>query len=260
MPRETDRLINVDDVVIVQHGLPGIEWRKRMEDEAIELLKGEGNFAAVFPSQSLTEPFSIDEYMKNASDTIRDIQAALPSKRLHLVGQSYGAAAVLQALRKMQKAGRPAPDSVHFLSPFAKIATETQDPKIALSIVNTRLLTDKAMLTPKRQEVRLRKVLEECEGVYKVEGDLVEEHRKLFGDEFYRAIGDLREFVSASRVQIIRGGKDEHIGEEHTELIRQRLGQSIPERIIPHDGHDLDSINIIEEILSDWTIPNSQVK
>jgi pimeloyl-ACP methyl ester carboxylesterase len=250
MPRETDRLINVDDVVIVQHGLPGIEWRKRIEDEAIELLKGEGNFAAVFPSQSHTEPFSMGEYMRNASATIRDIQAALPSKNLHLVGQSYGAAAVLQALRKMQQAGRPAPASIHFLSPFVKIATGTQDPEIALSIVNTRLLTDRAMLTPEKQEEILRGVLEACREVYQVEGDLVEEHRQLFGDSFYRAIGDLEEFVSASRVQIIRGEEDPYIGGEHTELIRQNLGQSIPERIISHDGHDLRSINIIEEILS----------
>ncbi len=249
MPRETDQLIDVKDVMIVQHGLPGIEWRKRIEDEAIELLKGDGNFAAIFPSQSLTEPFSIDEYMQNASATIVDIQAALPSKRLHLVGQSYGAVAVLQALREMQKSGRRAPNSVHFLSPFVKIATETQDPEIALSIVNTRLLTDRAMLEPERQEAILREVLEECEGMYQVEGDLIEEHRRLFGDEFYRAMDDLEGFVDPSRIQIIRGEEDEYIGGEHTELIRQKLGQNVPERIIPHDGHDLSSINILKEIL-----------
>ncbi len=270
-------------ILIVQHGLPGDKWRMRVEDKARRLAKetedtstlvlmpgglrsgvyemgissegGGSDMAACYIQRPFffDQPFSFQRYVRALFAAMKAVRRyAKQLESIHIAGHSYGALAVFYALRQCEKTGIPMPDSANFLSPFVQVALDTQDPDIALNVINTSVAVDENLVTsgPRSHIGALRNVLSDLQRFYHLtepNRSPVDWHMQTFGARFFQNIGNLA-YVGQKdcRVRAFRGDKDPHINEGHSDLIARRIGttRDAIETVLPEDGHNLESLDL----------------
>ena len=270
-------LDEADDVLIVQHGLPGVEWRKAAEEKARALVQNRQDVAVI-----LGIPMGIKENDKNLAnktlgvgEDLARIKAEFPDLfdkdftlagylhglsrlaksargdiredcRLHLAGQSFGSLALLSALREMRGNGIAPPDSASFLAPFVsadRYAIQGTD-EYALSMSNPH-----SKMSEVGRSAKLNNIYKECHDHYRVtehvDLQLLKSHDNLFSKEFYDVVDDLHEFCRKTIVQIIRGEHDSDISDRHSALLKGRMDVH-SELMLPESGHDLESLGFAQ--------------
>jgi hypothetical protein len=271
------RVAEIQDFVLVQAGLPG-SWLQHAEIKAEQYIQN-GHHAAVMlvlpegiPAQSelidLTPQNPDEDVVKNHREYferkftfdgfVRSLFALYsivressdnPDMRVHLAGHSYGAVALLNTMRLIQRNGSPLPQSIHFLAPFVKLSIDDDYIFHQLSIINSEILQ---ALNPKlkHQIARLRSLLETCKEFLNVdeEVDLVDEHRAIFQRRFYSALRGLSRGMALTPITVVRGSNDDYIGRDHVELVAIKFERTIQEieRIIDGDDHDLNSLDFAD--------------
>lgn len=269
-------------MLIVQHGFPGDEWRMKSENKARELAKTTGDTSTFFlmpaglrngryqaglgqlGSREVEEfhrqrpfffdqPFSFQRYVRALFAAMKGVRRySTKLESMHVAGHSYGALAVLYALRQCERSGMPVPNSANFLSPFVQVALDTQDPDIALRVINTRVAIDENLVAPGPGShiAALRDILKDLHRFYNLtepDRNPIDWHRQVFGERFFRSIGDLTPVMQGRcRVRVFRGEKDPYIDEGHSDLIARRIGSTRDaiETVLPEDGHGLESLDL----------------
>lgn len=269
-------------LMIVQHGLPGVEWRIQREKEAQVLVKEQKDVAVVMgvaqgmkldarllnlsspedlgeisaQGGSLTKPFTLKDYLEGPPRMTRALRARYAQNaELILVGHSYGAMVMLHAWKSLLRNGRQKREDtlLQLLAPFIKAELMSGDPELDLSIINTRIAALDDDLSPEAQRQKLRTVLEECRDYYHVDngGDLEQMHKEAFGIWFYKNMQHLHRPDQASTPRVILGSNDPHIGEDHAELISSltRHPKSDLLRVVEQseqdpDPHALNSVHL----------------
>jgi len=262
---------DLSDVLIVQPGLPGT-WIKHAQDKTQALLQEREDVAVAMPfpegtrlegpilsmgptdaelleqtsPQHFQRPFSLDKYARLLFATYKALRDNFdPECKVHLAGQSYGAAALLYALRKCLDEGIHLPASAHFLAPFVKIATDTDDPSMCLSIIHAGV-SEIVDTSSERQIAELRALLESLGAHFNLNhADPVQAHAETFGRRFMLGIGDLSRVVEQGcRVSVVRGARDPYIGPEHSNLIARRVQSARGEitTVLDGDTHNLESL------------------
>ncbi|MEK7171568.1 MAG: hypothetical protein AAB739_01535 [Patescibacteria group bacterium] len=267
---------SAENLLVIQHGLPGSQWRKTMEQKARQLVQQRKDVAALFLIPSgigmdseydlgitqtdksdcmefapgfFTIPFSLRQYVRQMCAAVISLEQDGFRGQIHAVGHSSGASALLYAVRKWHELGICLPASLNFLAPFVKTAVDIDDPEIALSIVNTQCAVQDAV-SADSQKQSLRELFEEVRKFYKVLPceNLMTSHGELFDRRFFETIGDLSSIIEDQEcdVRIIRGGKDPFIDKCHADLIADRVGKTREdiERVLAGDGHDLASLDL----------------
>lgn len=262
---------SAQNLVVVQHGLPGDQWRLDMEEKAREFVSGrvrsgvlcliprgigiDSEYKLGINSTDKTKcinaepgfftiPFSLDQYVRAMCAAVCDLRrTGAPDQQIHAVGHSYGALALLYAIRQWIKLGVRLPESLSFLSPFVKAVINTGDPDIALNIISTRLKVD--------HQAKLAELLGGLSRFYKMEsgGGTLSSHEAVFNEDFFGDIGILGpELQNQCSVQTVRGGEDPFIEVGHSDLIARIVGQGreCMERVLPHDDHALSSLRMDE--------------
>ena len=294
--KDISNLSEADDLLVIQHGLPGIKWRKWVEAKMRDLVKECRSAAALVlipkgikpnydgrdavdhnlnmvssdayrcmfghpdffareeadKSNGLGAEFVMSNYLKSFTAVFESIRSQIAeSTRVHAVGQSYGAATLLYTLGHLKSHGMQFPNSATFLSPFTRISLDEMDVDNRLSIINNK--SDGRSMFP-THEALLRATLSDCCPFYNVQNDLIDQHRILFGRNFYEGVSDLSEVLreDSCSVRVVRGGRDPAISSVHGELIARHVGMPIDqiETFVPGDGHDLMSFNFGEIISS----------
>lgn len=219
------------------------------EDRQLDII----NWDACHTSAPLffNQPFSFQRYVRQLYAAWKAFSRYSPNCKVHLAGHSYGALALLYALAKASREGGKPPASANFLAPFVQVALDTQDPAIALNIINTRGDVSKQLMHGDHLG-RLRDLLAELGKFYNLtqpHRNPLEWHSSTFNSRFFQGIGDPSDILSRGdcKVRIFRGSEDEYIGEGHSDLIAKRMGlvRSEIETVLP-DGHGLDSLDFEE--------------
>jgi hypothetical protein len=243
-------------IAVVQHGLPGVQWRKDSEKRVVDSLREDQvvfflmprgmklsidslnvascNSVATFGSSMGADKdadFNMAHFVRGSAALWANpvLQNALENKKSGIgIGHSYGASTLLYALRFLQNAEMQYPSKLSFLAPFVKIALGTKDPKIALSTANKDLVSV-SNESEKAHKRRLRTVLRECLDWYSFQDDegnkckrttaLLNQHAAVFNEAYFRHIGNL-DGLEVSPVGIYLGGKDEYIDSKHADLLR----------------------------------------
>ncbi|MBI2638553.1 hypothetical protein HYW83_03115 [Candidatus Peregrinibacteria bacterium] len=279
---EGSPLSKVRRALLVQHGLPGDQWRMDAEEKARKLAKETGDISTLllmpgglrrgtykmgigelggpeadeFHRQRpffFEQPFSFERYTRALFAAMKAMRRYAPQlESMHIAGHSYGALAALYALRQCAKSGMPPPDCANFLSPFVQVALDTKDPDIALRVINTRVAVDESLVAPGPGSHIgvLKEVLSSLPRFYHVtqpQRNPIDWHMRAFGARFFGEIGDLTSVVrDRCRVRVFRGEKDPYIDESHGDLIARRIGstRTAIETVLPEDGHSLESLDL----------------
>lgn len=271
-------------MLIVQHGLPGDRWRMEVENKARQLAKTTGDTSTflLMPgglrrgvyqtgiSDSdggglgmdayygqrpffFDQPFSFQRYIRALFAAMKAVpRYAKKLESMHVAGHSYGALAVLYALRQCEKAGMPMPSSANFLSPFVQVALDTRDPDIALNVINTRVAVEENLVAPGPEShiAVLQEVLSDLQRFYHLTEpgrNSIDWHMQTFGARFFGDIGNLAPAVhNRCHVRVFRGEKDPYIDEGHSDLIARRMGSTRDaiETVLPEDEHGLESLDL----------------
>jgi len=263
------------DLIILAHGLPGDEWRVAAEKKlrfGIEADSGRAAFsliprgalldaeersgfgynAEIPPAvrrlltrahpEHFDEPFSFGDYVSSMYAAFRLVRAHQDSERpprVHLIGHSYGAHAVLYALSRAIKEKIPLPDTVSLLSPFVKIGT-TEDRAIGLPRMQTRANAQKTLghilqnmdlkysLTPGRSPAGL--------------------HSNFFSNGYFRSLQNLQGAAYQTKVRVVLGENDDAIPYDHAEFIARLLGITAEKitTVLPEEDHRLSSLDLWE--------------
>lgn len=283
-PAGENPLREIRRALIVQHGLPGDRWRMEVENKARQLAKTTGDTSTLFlmpgglrrgvyqtgisDSDSgglgmdayygqrpffFDQPFSFQRYIRALFAAMKAMpRYAKKLESMHVAGHSYGALAVLYALRQCERNGVPMPNSANFLSPFVQVALDTRDPDIALNVINTRVDVEETLVAPGPGShiAVLKDVLSDLQRFYHLtepDRNPIDWHMQTFGARFFEDIGNLTPAVrDRCRVRVFRGEKDPYIDERHGDLIAQRIGSTRDaiETVLPKDGHDLESLDL----------------
>jgi len=276
-PKGVEHFSQIKNLLIIQHGLPGDEWRLKAEDKARKVAKERADVSTLLLVPGGTratyrlgikgadtgdaevdvcretrpffssQPFSFERYKRMLFHALCGMRAHVDRNcRISLAGHSYGAAALLYALGRCRQDGMQPPVAASFLAPFVKIATDTDDPEITLNIFNTRDQIAEA-LSYGNHIGRLRDLLETLHQFYNLTEarNPIEWHSKAFGARFFEAIGDLSSLNEKCAIQVFRGEQDFYIGPEHSELIANRIGKARQaiETVLPNDAHELESLD-----------------
>ncbi|GEM_PF-2512546 len=280
-PAGVSQLSELKRVLMVQHGLPGDAWRRNLEAKARKLAQETGDASVLFlvpggirtgsydldissegPGSELAacttlrpfffdQPFSFPRYTRTLFAAMKALRRYVEPQSLHIAGHSYGALAVLYALRQCERSGVPLPQSANFLAPFVQVALDTQDADTALNIVNTRVSVEGTVGAGGGEHIRiLRDLLDQLKRQYNLtepQRNPIDWHRQTFGQRFFGAIGDLSQVVKdRSRVRVFRGERDPYIGEGHADLVARRVGQTREtlETVLSGDEHGLESLDL----------------
>ncbi|MBI4994572.1 hypothetical protein HZC21_02915 [Candidatus Peregrinibacteria bacterium] len=185
---------STENLLVIQHGLPGSQWRNTMEQKARQLVQQREDVAALFLIPGgigmdseydlgitqadkldcmhvapgfFTIPFCLQKYIKQMCAVVIALKQNGFRGRIHAVGHSFGASALLYAIRKWHKLGICLPVSLNFLAPFVKTAIDIDDPEIALSIINTQCAVNDVVSADSQQQ-SLRELFEEVRKFYNV--------------------------------------------------------------------------------------------
>lgn len=197
------------------------------------------------------QPFSFNRYVRQLYAAWKAFSRYSPDCKVHLVGHSYGALALLYALARASREGGKPPASANFLAPFVQVALDTHDSEIALNIINTRGDVSKQLAWGDHLG-RLRDLLAELGKFYNLTQPLqnpLEWHSRTFNSRFFQNLGNPSDILRKGhcKVRIFRGSEDEYIGEGHADLIAKRMGLVRSEiETVLSDGHGLDSLNFGE--------------
>ncbi len=269
-----DEAKKAQKLVVVGHGLPGVEWRKRTEAHLRRVIganRGMMALVLIAPGLSATQEnwnltpadlehcqrkgseffkqrLSLASYIRSYAAVLGQVRA-LVGEQTHVqaIGHSYGAIALIHALDDCIKKGIPLPDAVAFLAPFVKCSLDEEDHYYsadALDISNSAV-TGEASLPKKTQVEILRRVLKECLESYQcTETDLLLQHRNSLGRGFYGRLRDLKPVTASGRkVRITLGGKDHYISSEHADWIQKRMGTAVQIETLADDDHQLGHLN-----------------
>lgn len=284
-PACEDPLRDVRRALIVQHGLPGDAWRMRAEEKARKLAQETGDTSTlllmpgglrrgtyqmgIFDSGPGSEvdacygqrplffeqPFSFERYIRALFAAMKGMRRySTKLESMHVAGHSYGALAVLYAIRKCEEAGMPMPSSTNFLSPFVQVALDTRDSDIALNVINTRAAVEESLVAPGHGSHIgvLKDILSSLQRFYHLTEpgrNPIDWHMQTFGARFFGDIGNLAPVVrDRCSVRVFRGEKDPYIDEGHSDLIARRMGstRNAIETVLPEDGHGLESLDLKE--------------
>lgn len=268
LPSGENSFAEMRDVLVVQHGLPGVLWRKNMEDKCGRYIGQNRSSCAVFPVPAgikqidvvlnladdsdtdrcrrvLTDqPFALEKYVANLFALIKDVRGEINRMcRLHLAGHSYGSASLLWALLQMKKEGMPCPASCSFLAPFVKIELGGQNPGIALSIVNSRLRAWCSLNHNNQVDCLRKEVVQGCGRWYEFkEESILDSHRRLFNQAFFAALASLRGVAGITDIKVFSGAQDEYIGREHVDLLMSYFGEATSACVLDNDDHNVNSV------------------
>lgn len=245
--RDRNHFYEAPTIVLVQHGLPGIDWRKEVEKKVqaviennpelsvlstmpIGLKPTEENFGV--PADKLKDitfdhpdffgrTFNLETYQQQLYMAFKSLKGLNPDASIRLVGQSYGAAALAYALARLCKEMwfTGLPTKATFLSPFIKIGPSEWE-KTALNIENKAV---ERMGTSDDPWSTLGEILDQCREHYIINkgANLIEEHRRAFGPQFFHFLNTHLPVVSSHccEIEVFRGSQDPYINQSHSELL-----------------------------------------
>ncbi len=270
-----------EDLLVIQHGLPGVEWRNggpkvevgieekahcfvsEQEKVAVLVMIATGlrpenveganladhndmELVNTFCPELFGSQFELENYLSQLEKMVCGIRNAIADRcRIHLAGHSYGASALMRTIRKMADHDVPPPHSVSYLTPFVRNVLLGSDYQGGHPLGLRFGLRDNYVLA----KHILHEVLMGTERQYLCSGQhLFDEHKLLFTEDFYYHIDTLAPYLSDTAVQVVMAGADNLITPEHANLVEMIVGR-VSRLDMPNEGHDLTSLDLRDLII-----------
>jgi hypothetical protein len=260
-------LSDLDDLLVVAHGLPGVQWWNRMEHNARLYISGNEpvrNLGVMFLVPGglkdvhrnlgadpfnmgglrdfVQQNFDFEAYIKSFADTLGEVVGDMnDDANLHLAGHSCGTTVLAHGLHALANEGVE-PTTVSFMAPFVAVSlADGVDDRFMLDI-----FADGQKHSVDEAKDRANIFLGDCRRFYHVDDLLMEKYVDLFRQDFMERMHATLFGFTNTRWKIMRGDKDDYIGDAQSELLRSGLlaGRHISEHTYHNDGHELRSVAI----------------